>query len=219
MNVIVCQLVVAAALTLGAGTAAAAPVPDQTATTVTVNFAAKTVKSGTSVTFAGKVDPASAARTVWLQRNDAGAWRTIGTARTARAAYKVTIKPAKVRTDRYRVVAPGTAKANTGISRTTTVTVRAATVVRGNPKAFAFMYPGRARWNPCTPIGYRVNLTQATSGALTDVKGALARITAVNGCASRTGARQTSCRVAATTPTPVTPSSWWRGVGPARTRR
>src|SRR6478736_5981808 len=45
-------------------------------------------------------------------------------------------------------------------------------------------HPGAAiaRWNPCSgPIGYRVNLAQAPRGALADVQGAVARVSAATG--------------------------------------
>jgi len=45
-------------------------------------------------------------------------------------------------------------------------------------------HPGAtvARWNPCSgPIGYRVNLARAPRGALTDVRGAVARVAAATG--------------------------------------
>ena len=58
---------------------------------------------------------------------------------------------------------------------------------RGNPKAYRFRTSGMtpvqpiARWNPCQSIGYRVNLANSTSGALTDVKGAIARVSSATG--------------------------------------
>ena len=38
-----------------------------------------------------------------------------------------------------------------------------------------------ARWDPCRTIGYRVNTTLATRGALSDVLGAMARVNRVSG--------------------------------------
>jgi hypothetical protein len=37
------------------------------------------------------------------------------------------------------------------------------------------------RWDPCTPIGYRVNRTRGTSGAVRDVKRAIHRISVATG--------------------------------------
>jgi len=58
---------------------------------------------------------------------------------------------------------------------------------RGNPKAYRFRTSGMtpvqpiARWNPCQSIGYRVNLANSTAGALSDVKGAIARVSSATG--------------------------------------
>ena len=37
------------------------------------------------------------------------------------------------------------------------------------------------RWNPCRVIHYRVNLSRAPKGALTDIKRAVARVTSASG--------------------------------------
>jgi hypothetical protein len=55
---------------------------------------------------------------------------------------------------------------------------------RGNPHAFAFLarYGSEvARWNPCAPIGYRVNTRGGGRGALGDVREALSRVRRVAG--------------------------------------
>jgi hypothetical protein len=66
------------------------------------------------------------------------------------------------------------------------VSAYAALTVRGNPRAFAFISHSAAgdpvaRWNPCAPIGYRVNARLGRAGALADTRGALARIHRVTG--------------------------------------
>ena len=57
---------------------------------------------------------------------------------------------------------------------------------RGHARAFALFSmqesphePGR--WDPCTPIGYRVNRTQATRGAVKDVRKAIHRVSKATG--------------------------------------
>jgi hypothetical protein len=55
---------------------------------------------------------------------------------------------------------------------------------RGDPRAYSFMGTSGdavARWNPCRPIGYRVNARLGGGGALRDAKRAIARIRAANG--------------------------------------
>ncbi|MFF5288930.1 hypothetical protein [Paractinoplanes globisporus] len=66
-------------------------------------------------------------------------------------------------------------------------TAPAGAAAKGNPKAYAFLSRSSgdpvpiARWNPCKPIRYRVNLDRSASGALADVKGAIARIAQATG--------------------------------------
>lgn len=55
---------------------------------------------------------------------------------------------------------------------------------RGNPRSYSFMGTAGdavARWNPCRPIGYRVNTRLGGRGALRDTREAIARIRKANG--------------------------------------
>jgi hypothetical protein len=57
---------------------------------------------------------------------------------------------------------------------------------RGDPSAFRVYTMDEApaalgRWDPCTPIGYRVNRTLATPGAVADVQEALRRVRRATG--------------------------------------
>ncbi|MFI5495856.1 M66 family metalloprotease [Actinoplanes sp. NPDC051859] len=51
----------------------------------------------------------------------------------------------------------------------------------GNRKAYKLMGDPVARWNPCDVIGYRFNPARAPKGALTDLKGAVKRVSAATG--------------------------------------
>lgn len=60
----------------------------------------------------------------------------------------------------------------------------------GDADAYAFLsrrsgYDHTARWNPCEPISYRVNLSHAPRGSLTEVKIAVARVAAATGLTFR----------------------------------
>ncbi|RZU49449.1 matrixin [Krasilnikovia cinnamomea] len=68
-----------------------------------------------------------------------------------------------------------------GLVAGTAATGQAAGKPRGNPRAYKFLSQSKptdlvARWNPCTPITYRVNLARSRKGALKDVKTALWRV-------------------------------------------
>ena len=57
---------------------------------------------------------------------------------------------------------------------------------RGDPRAFSVYTMDEApeamgRWDPCTPIGYRVNRTRATPGAIADVREAVRRVSRATG--------------------------------------
>ncbi|MFI5935068.1 M66 family metalloprotease [Actinoplanes sp. NPDC051494] len=57
----------------------------------------------------------------------------------------------------------------------------------GNPKAYAFLSGSKiiARWDPCTPIDYRVNLARAPKGSLAEVRTAVSRVAAATGLTFR----------------------------------
>jgi hypothetical protein len=59
-------------------------------------------------------------------------------------------------------------------------------VPTGDARAFAVYTMDEApealgRWDPCTPIGYRVNRTQATPGAVADAREAVRRVSSATG--------------------------------------
>jgi hypothetical protein len=107
----------------------------------------------------------------------------------ADAGTSVTLPTTTTDTLTYRLLAHA---GDGGASATPSIRLAAATTVtkrsyRGNPKAYRFRTSGMtpvqpiARWNPCQTIGYRVNLANSTAGALTDVKGAIARVSSATG--------------------------------------
>ena len=96
----------------------------------------------------------------------------------------VTLPTTATGTLTYRLLAP----AVDGASATPSLALAATKkTYRGNPKAYRFRATGMtpvqpiARWNPCQSIGYRVNPANSTAGALSDVKGAIARISSATG--------------------------------------
>ena len=55
-------------------------------------------------------------------------------------------------------------------------------IPKGDPSEYAFMVTSIvARWDPCTVIGWRVNLKQATPGALSDTRAAFWRLGQITG--------------------------------------
>lgn len=130
----------------------------------------------------GGIAPSSQARTVLLQQNVSGTWKTVASTRTNRGVFGMVVPTAVAGERTYRVYAP----AGSGGSSVTSAT-RVITVKPSNPKAFAFSSQNSpadpiARWDTCAgPIGWRINAGLAAPGALADAKVALARISAVSG--------------------------------------
>ena len=68
---------------------------------------------------------------------------------------------------------------SSGASSTVAATDRAP---RGDATAWSYLMPDhQARWNPCQPIGYRLNKANAPKGTVTSVAEALQRVTARSG--------------------------------------
>lgn len=165
--------------TLVAGSAALAA----SHTRVSAAWSDTSVLVGNMVSVRGTVRPARQPRTVVLQRRTPRGWVPLATRRTRSRSYALRVPTWRPGEFRYRVrvrrsqAAPATATR----ARSVRVTRRTA---RGNPRSFSFI--GRsgsavARWNPCKPIGYRVNARLGGPGALADAKRAVARIRRVNG--------------------------------------
>jgi hypothetical protein len=141
------------------------------------------VTLGHPVAVRGTVRPARSPRTVVLQRRTRRGWVAVSTRRTRDGAYRLRVPTLRTGTYRYRVRATRdrAATAALGGARSVVVTRPKA---RGKARSFSFMGQSGnavARWNPCEPIGYRVNARLGGARALADVKRAVARIRQTNG--------------------------------------
>lgn len=102
------------------------------------------------------------------------------------SAFEVTLPTNNTGAPIHRLTVPASAGGASAATYSTTVGV-IKKPNGGNPKAYRFETSGWtpaepiARWNPCQVIGYRVNLANSTAGALTDVKGAIARVSSATG--------------------------------------
>jgi len=130
----------------------------------------------------GGIAPASRARTVLLQQNVSGTWKTVASTRTERGVFGLVLPTSAPGKRTFRVYAPAGSGGTSVISANRAITVKAS-----NPRAFALSSQNGpsdpvARWNTCDgAIGWRINAGLAPPGALADTKGALARISAVSG--------------------------------------
>ena len=152
-------------------------------TRLTVTWSTTTATLGQALTVRGTVAPAPLPRPVALQRRVGDRWVSVSARLTQRGGFRLripTLRPGE-RTYRVRVLRTVTARAATSRPRRVRV---ARPPARGNPRAFTFMATvgaAVARWNPCAPIGYRVNARLGGPGALSDTRRAMARIRRLNG--------------------------------------
>lgn len=125
---------------------------------------------GARVTARGVV-AAGGRQPVRLQKQTKSGWVTVASGKTARGAYRFSVPTASAGTHRLRVVAGSTtASAPFSVS-----------VGPGNRASVGYLTSPAARWNPCRPITYRVNLAGAPKGAAADVDRAVAQIATATG--------------------------------------
>lgn len=152
-------------------------------TRLSASWSDTTVTVGQAATVRGSISPTRRRRTVFLQRRVDQRWVTLATRRTLDGSYRMRIPTARAGTAAYRVRVARNRRARAATSRVRSVRVTRLSA-RGNPRAYSFM--GRsgaavARWNPCAPIGYRVNARLGGPRALADTREAVARIRRTNG--------------------------------------
>jgi hypothetical protein len=155
-------------------------------TTVVGSWSSTVVSRGAPVVVRGRVSTPRVRRVVVLQRLTAAGWRNVSRVRTVRGRYALAVPTSAAGTGTYRVRVLSSGRYRGGVTGAVRVTVRQSAPA-GNGSAFAFLSregepsAAVARWNPCTPIRYRINVTQASAGAVADVQAALARVTATSG--------------------------------------
>ena len=149
--------------------------PTQAATTVTAAPSATVASTGVRVLVRGVVGGGE--REVRLQQLFGRTWRTVDTATAAaNGAYSLTAPTETPDIRLHRVVVPATATHAAATSRRFTVAVG-----EGDVRAVSYLTTPSVRWDPCTPIGYRVNLTGAPAGALKDIQRAVAETSRATG--------------------------------------
>jgi hypothetical protein len=155
------------ALSAAPGQAAALMTPAWPTTTVVVN---------TDRSVSGTVD-VKQPTTVVLQQKVSGDWRNVRTDTTDDAGnFSLSVPTWWLGTRDYRVVSGGTASAPA------TFNVKPGYTPTGKSSEHAFLVNSTmARWDPCTVIGWRINVRQATTGALADTKAAFKRISQATG--------------------------------------
>lgn len=160
--------------------ATAAPAAKTAVPAVSATPSSTVARPGARVQVRGQLKNARPKTTVSLQRLHGRTWRTVrsvippgdGTARNYSLPVPTTDKGRTV----YRVATTSSGDQRAGTSRTFSMLVGS-----GNPKSLGYLTSPPARWNPCTPVRYRVNLEGAPKGAAADVDAAFRQIAAGTG--------------------------------------
>lgn len=169
--------VLAALVTTPLWSAVAAPA----VSTVSAGATAPSVASGQSVFVRGTLLP-RAARPVRLQRLHGSTWTTAASgSTTSTGSYSIEAPTTLfVGNARYRVHAPATSSYADATSPELTLGV----VGRGSADSHSVNGSagwGVDHWNPCRPITYRVNPTNAPGTAVAEVRAAVLRVSAQTG--------------------------------------
>ena len=158
----------------------ASPAAATATSRVSARLSANGVHPGAPVTVTGRATP-GAGRVVSLQQRGGSGWATIRSTRTGRSgSYSLPVASTWTGSGSYRVHLTRAGAAAGADSPGFTFTVTG----RGSSRDVTYLSGSStspARWDPCRTIGYRVNTTLATRGALSDVLGAMARVNRVSG--------------------------------------
>ena len=148
--------------------------PGPAATSLTGAPSAAVARVGDRVVVRGSVT-ATAARDVQLQQLVGRSWRRVADVDST-GTFAVNLPTDSPGVGTYRLLAPATGTHAAGSSATFTVGVG-----EGDTKSHAFLTTPPVRWDPCTVVGYRVNLAGAPQGALDDVRAAVAQASTASG--------------------------------------
>ena len=131
---------------------------------------------GARVHARGTVTGAATGTRVALQQLHGRTWRTVGSATVSRGRYTATVPTGSAGMFAYRVATVPKAGTSATTSRPFSLAVG-----RGNPAALGYLTAPPARWNPCAPIRYRVNLAGAPAGAAADIDRSIRQVSAASG--------------------------------------
>lgn len=137
---------------------------------------ARAVAINKRMVVSGRVVHAGAkGRRVRLQHATGRGWETLAAQKAgARGRFSFSIPTDWTTVHRLRVAVPATSTRRGHFDARLPLRVKPGYRASGPQRAWSLL--GKARWDPCRPIRYRVHLAQAPSGALTDVHEAVRRV-------------------------------------------
>jgi len=157
-----------AALALFAAVAA----PGQAASVMTPAWPTTTVVVNGDRTVTGTVDPQRTTRVV-LQQKVSGNWRSVAyDTPDADGKFSLAVPTWWLGTRDYRVVTDSSQE-----SGVTTFNIKPTYTPAGTAAEHSYLFKTKVgRWDPCRVIGWRLNVRQATTGALADAKAAFHKL-------------------------------------------
>ena len=151
---------------------------------VSADWPSAKLSRGSTVSVTGRVSGQAPGDGVLLQQKVLGGWRNISKdALDSQRNYQLSIPTWWLGQRSYRVVTTDCRTSRTSALRAGPGPSRSCppTTLPASSRSSSTPPRSYARWNPCRTIGYRVNARQATSGAVTDVKGAFQRLSQATG--------------------------------------
>lgn len=147
----------------------------------------------------GRVDPDAAGR-VTLQLLTRTGWYDVAASTASdRGRFRLRVPTSWYGTHRYRVTTRPDASGPTHVLGSRRLTVLPSYRPSGRPAQHELT---RWRWDPCTPVGFRVSTTNAPDGALAMVRRAVRMTARASGLTFR--------YLGPTTATPTRSPGWWR---------
>lgn len=151
---------------------------------VSANWPAAKVNRGSTVKVTGHVSGIELSDGVFLQQKVLGGWRNVSRAKLdSQRNYTLAIPTWWLGTRTYRVMTASLLDTTILGTASTAWTVEVVPTYNpaGVPTQHTWTSSTYMRWNPCQTIGYRVNAREATKGAVSDVKGAMKRLSQATG--------------------------------------
>lgn len=162
--------------------------------TLSASWSADVAKAGARVTVSGRLRTPAAGRKVVLQVRAGTRWVARARVLTRSGSYRVAVPTSTYGVFTYRLVSPVSAAQRSAgqrpavsatksfrVARTSAAPKTAPAPLLGSASDFTRIVETRARWNPCSPISFRVNTTNGPDHALRDTLGAVERIEQATG--------------------------------------
>ncbi len=150
--------------------------PARSTRSITAKPSSTIARVGSRIRVRGTVSGSARPKRVWLQQRHGRAWRTVASARVKRSHFTLRAPTESAGRFVFRVTGERRGGDRSARSRPFSISLG-----RGNPASVGYLTKPPARWNPCAPIRYRVNLAGAPKSAAADIDRSVERLSAASG--------------------------------------